>query len=470
MSGEGFQFLKFERKSSAPALSGAFLRVPHVQRTFSRYRDARRSLRVPASRRSRHGLDWTNFFVADMQTGYGSFVAFYLASLGWSQAAIGLALTTDNLLAVLGQVPGGALADNTTRKRALAAIAIAAIATASLVLALVPSPVFVFGAQAVHGLTAGVTTAAIASISLGLVGRGAASYRVGRNYRFSATGNALTAAGMGIVGSYFGTSTIFLLAAALCLPAIAALAAIHAPEIDYARARNAGPGEAANRFHGIWELRKNRLLFIFAAALALFQLADAAALPTISTHLGQSRHGGNGMPATTMLMGALIVIPQIVVAVLAPWIGYYSERVGRKPLLLIGLGAQVVRVFVLVLFDNDPGFIVAQVLDGVSGAVIGVLTLLVIIDVTAGSGRFNLARGLVATISGIAAAISTLAAGLLVEWLGYSMTFLALVSAALASFMVVLMLLPETKPAKYDEGEPSSQPNSSSRSTASAGR
>src|SRR5262245_66072811 len=121
MSGESFQFLKSERKSFAPALSGAFLRVPHVQRTFSRYRDASRSLRVPASRRSRHGLDWLNFFVADMQTGYGSFVAFYLGGMGWSQSAIGFALSTDNFLAVLGQIPGGALADSTARKRSLAA-------------------------------------------------------------------------------------------------------------------------------------------------------------------------------------------------------------------------------------------------------------------------------------------------------------------------------------------------------------
>ena len=165
-----------------------------LRRTYSRYRDASRSLRVPASRQSRHGLDWLNFFLADMQTGYGSFVAYYLAGLGWSQGAIGLALTVDNLLAVLGQIPGGAIADGTTRKRGLAALAIIAIAVASLVLAFAPSRWLIYGAEGLHGLTAGVTTAAIASISLGLVQRNAVSYRVGRNYRFSAAGNALTAA------------------------------------------------------------------------------------------------------------------------------------------------------------------------------------------------------------------------------------------------------------------------------------
>ena len=418
-----------------------------LRRTYARYRDTTRSLRVPASRQSRHGLDWLNFFVADMQTGYGSFVAYYLAGLGWSQGAIGLALTVDNLLAVLGQIPGGALADSTTRKRGLAALAIIAIAVASFVLALASNRWLIYGAQGLHGLTAGVTTGAIASISLGLVQRGAVSYRVGRNYRFSAAGNALTAAAMGLAGNYLGLPMIFIVAAVLCVPALVALAAIRPNEIDYARARNAGVGEAATRFHRVWDLRKNHLLFIFAGTLVLFQLADAAMLPAISARLGHDHH--NAAVSSTLMMGILIIVPQIVVALLAPWVGYYSERFGRKPLLLVGLGAQVLRAAVLALFDNYPAFVIAQFLDGISGAVIGVLTLLLIADITAGSGRFNLARGTVATMSSIAASFSTTAFGFLIERFGDSIGFLLMGVAAASSAFVVVALLPETKPTKY---------------------
>jgi MFS family permease len=422
-------------------------RGARVRRTYARYRDARRSLRVPASRQSRYGLDWLNFFIADVQTGYGSFVAYYLANLGWSQGAIGLALTVDNLMAVLGQVPGGALADSTRHKRALAAAAIIAVAFASLVLALTPTPWLIYAAQGVHGLTGGVTTAAIASISLGLVQRSAVSYRIGRNYRFSAAGHALTAACMGLAGSYLGMPAVFMLAAILCIPCLLALSAIRPTEIDYARARNAGTGEAATRFHRIWDLRKNRLLYIFAGALVLFQLADAAMLPSISAQLGQD-HQNSAIPGVIM-MGVLVLIPQTVVALTAPWVGYHSEKFGRKPLLLIGLGAQVVRAVVLALFDNYPAFILSQLLDGVSGAVIGVLTLLVITDITTGSGRFNLARGLVATLSGIAASVSTTLFGVLIQHTGQVPGFLGMAAAAVASVLVVLVLLPETKPEKY---------------------
>src|SRR5262249_57096104 len=139
--------------------------------------------------------------------------------------------------------------------------------------------------------------------------------------------HALTAAGMGLAGSYLGMPAIFILAAMLCVPALIALRAIRPDEIDYARARNAGTGDAANKFHRVWDLRKNRLLFIFAGALVLFQLADAAMLPSISAQLGQ-HHQSRVIPGT-IVMGVLVLIPQIVVALTAPWVGYHSDRFGR---------------------------------------------------------------------------------------------------------------------------------------------
>ena len=58
----------------------------NVSGAIARYRTARTSLHTPGSRQSRYGLDWMNFFIADVQTGFGTFVAFYLARLSWSTA------------------------------------------------------------------------------------------------------------------------------------------------------------------------------------------------------------------------------------------------------------------------------------------------------------------------------------------------------------------------------------------------
>lgn len=295
---------------------GISLRSGRLGRIFARYRDARKSMRVSISRQSQRGLDWMNFFLADVQTGFGAFVAFYLADLGWSKDQVGLALTAGTLAGVLCQAPGGALVDAIRWKRGLVAIGIGMICASALVFALVPSFLLVFSAEILHGLAGGIVTPAIAAISLGLVGRRAMSSRTGRNYRFDAFGNALTAGLMGLAGQYFVKSAIFLGSAALCIPALISLFLIRSDEIDYARARNAGSGKQAKSFQRIFDLGKNRTLYIFAGCVFLFQLADASMLPVVGQNIAQSKSD-----AASLLMAGLIVIPQVLVALLSPWVG-----------------------------------------------------------------------------------------------------------------------------------------------------
>ena len=40
-----------------------------------------------------HALEATNFFLADVQPGLGSFLAAYLAGAGWGPGRVGIALT-----------------------------------------------------------------------------------------------------------------------------------------------------------------------------------------------------------------------------------------------------------------------------------------------------------------------------------------------------------------------------------------
>jgi MFS family permease len=145
-------------------------------------------------------------------------------------------------------------------------------------------------------------------------------------------------------------------------------------------------------------------------------------------------------------MSALIVVPQIIVALLAPWAGRRAESWGRRPLLLIGIGVLPIRAVLFTLI-TDPAFLIAvQALDGISGTVLGVLTALIVADLTHGTGRFNLAQGLVGAISGIGAALSTTLTGLVAGSLGRSAGFLLVVAMALAAVAIAWSFMPETKP------------------------
>jgi predicted MFS family arabinose efflux permease len=385
-----------------------------------------------------------NFFIADVQTGFGTFVAFYLAHQGWSQENVGLALTVGGFAGLLSQVPGGALTDALTWKRSLAALGILMICGAALILALSASFALVLVAEIMHGMTAGIITPAIAAISLGLVGRRAMSLRTGRNYRFAAAGHALTAGMMGLAGNYLSQSAIFVTAAIFCVPALVALSRIRGEEIDQSRARNAATGDQAGSLQRALDLAKNRSLLLFAASLMLFQFADASILPLIGEGLGIAK-----MESTSILMAILIIVPQIVVAVLAPWVGYHSEAKGRRPLLLIGFGIEPIRAGLLAFTTDYPFLVVAQLLDGISGAIIGVLTIVVITDLTSGTGRFNLARGAVGTLSAIAASLSTVATGYVSQIFGHWIGFMAIAAAAVAATALLWVFLSETKPAEY---------------------
>jgi MFS family permease len=398
----------------------------------------------PPSSQSQRALDWLNFFVTDVQTGFGPFVAFYLADRGWSEQNIGFALTAGGISGVAAQLPGGALIDAVRRKRLLVALGAVMIAVSGLLLAWRPDLPIVFVAEVLHGATGGIIGPAIGAISLGLVGRRAMSARIGRNQRFDGAGNALTAACLGTLAQFSSKSAIFVAVAALVIPTLMALSWIRPREIAYARARNAGGRDEAADLQRIRDLLKNRELLIFAAATILFRFADASMLPLVSEDLG-SRRGG----LDSLVMAATIIVPQIIVAIAAPWVGHYAEEWGRKPVLLLGFGLEPIRGILFTITGNAYFIIGAQVLDGIVGAIVTVMTVLVVTDLTTGTGRFNLARGMVGTGTGIAAAVSTTATGIIAAGFGRGAAFATTAGVAVLAVLLLWLSLAESKPADY---------------------
>jgi Major Facilitator Superfamily len=80
-------------------------------------------------------LEWLNFFIADVQTGIGPFLAAYLASTGWNPGSVGYALTFGGLVTVALRLPAGAIIDGSHSKRGLLGATIVALTAAALILA-----------------------------------------------------------------------------------------------------------------------------------------------------------------------------------------------------------------------------------------------------------------------------------------------------------------------------------------------
>ena len=141
-----------------------------------------------APHRELHGLNWLFFFVADLQTGFGPFVAVYLTSHSWTQAELGLALGVGSASAMLAQVPAGMLVDALRSKALAAAAALVGIGASAMLMAWSPALWPVLLAQSMQGFASCMLSPALAALTLGLVSRAAVAERLGRNARFAAIG------------------------------------------------------------------------------------------------------------------------------------------------------------------------------------------------------------------------------------------------------------------------------------------
>jgi MFS family permease len=387
------------------------------------------------------GLDWFIFFVADVQTGFGPFVSVYLTTQKWTQVDIGLVLSAAGFVSLIGQMPGGALVDAARSERFVGGIAVAAICLSALGFAAMPIFPLVLSAAVLHALASCVLGPAIAAISLGLVGHAAISERLGRNARFAAVGNGLAAAAMGAVG-FISPRAVFVVTVLLLGPALLALRAIVANEIDPERAHGAPPRQRAKKNPvKSGDLMHSRPLLIFAACLLLFHLANAAMLPLMGSVLTM-----RSSRWATLLIAACIVVPQLLVAALSPWIGRKAQSWGRRPLLLIGFAALPVRGILFASVTNPELLVVVQLLDGVTAAVFSVMVPLVVADLTRGTGHFNLGQGIVGTFVGIGASLSATLAGYISDHFGSASAFAGLAAIALLGLALAWRLMPETRP------------------------
>ncbi len=397
-------------------------------------------------------LAWLNFFLADVQTGLGPFLAAYLAFSGWNPASVGYALTFGGVVTVVLQTPAGAAIDAARRKRLLVAAALAVLVCGAFLLMLPVSKLSVYAAQLLIGGAGPFLGPAVAAITLGLVGAAAFDRVFGKNQAFNSAGNVATALLIAAVSYKFGYRAIFIAAAALAIPAAMCLFAIDRNEIDYGRARGLAAGggsksgidgsggkSAGAKAKGFSALMKDRVLVIFLGAAFLFHLANAAMLPQLGEMLAK------GKPrAAAPFMSACIIVTQLVIAISAAWVGKRAAEKGRKPLLLIGFGVLPIRGVLYTLTHAAGALIAIQTLDGVANSIFVIVSILVIKDRTEGTGRFNVAAGALATIVGIGAALSNAIGGAMVERFGFGGSFLGLAAIAVVAECVLLVGVPET--------------------------
>jgi predicted MFS family arabinose efflux permease len=404
---------------------------------------------------ARRGLNGLNFFHAAVQTGFGPFIAVYLTERGWNQTDIGVALSIGTAAGLISQLPSGMLVDLVHRKRSLTAAALVVLGVAALLLVAWPATELVWASQILHALASGILVPALAALTLALVGHEAFSAQLGVNARYGALGNAVGAGVLGVAASHLANGAVFVLTAALVIPALLALWAIRPeqyaePEDDHPSMQH--PRAMRRRPERPWHIYGLTNLHVFAACTVLFHMSNAAMLPLALN--GLAERGGN----VGLVISAAIIVPQMVAALIAPRIGDAAQRFGRRPVLVAGFLVLPLRGLMLAAQPDAVLLSAMQALDGVSGAVFGIMVPLIAADVTRRTGYFNLAISSIGVAVSIGATISTTLGGLVADRFGISAALLGLAAIGAAATLLVWLALPETRPAPRSRKKPSPAP------------
>jgi MFS family permease len=399
-----------------------------------------RHCRSAETRRSLYALDALNFLLADVRGAVGPFLnVFLVTQRGWSQSSVGWMTTIGGLIGLAAQTPVGAAIDATRAKRGIVVAALAVLAVASVVIFAWPTFRPVFVANTAMAIIGDVFGPAVAALTLGLLPADRLARQMGRNAAFDHAGNIAIAAIVGAVGWLFGQRAVFLLVPVFAALAVVAVLSIPQGAIDHHRARGAEESGAQRDASGLRTLLKSGPLWTFSVALMLFHFANAPLLPLVGQELATS----NPSLATAM-MSFCITAAQLVMLPVAVLSGKIAEQWGRKPVLLVAFAILPIRAVLYTLSPNTEWLIGVQLMDGIGAGILGTLTPLVVADLMQGTGRYNLALGAVATVQGIGASLSGVAAGVGVDHFGYNPTFLAAGAAAAFAFAVCLFSVPET--------------------------
>src|SRR6478672_8110049 len=202
------------------------------------------------------------------------------------------------------------------------------------------------------------------------------------------------------------------------------------------------PPSAAKDDTGIATSRVMLLLLVAmtgVAPISLYILVPA--LPVLATTFGRDISIAQ-MTVSLYMVG--IACSQIIM-------GPLSDRFGRRPVLLAGLGLMVAASVACIFAENLPQLIAARFLQALGGATGMVVSRAIIRDLYS-RDRISSMISLVIAVMMIAQMLSPLTGGLLETAFGWRAIFYLITAAALTITVTIAFALPETRRDRTESG------------------
>jgi MFS family permease len=185
-------------------------------------------------------------------------------------------------------------------------------------------------------------------------------------------------------------------------------------------------------------LLRDRTVRLLLLSIFLFHLANAPILPTVALYVKKLGGSDNWMTAT-------VLTAQVVMVPVALLTGRFCDSWGRKPVMAIAFWVLPIRIASYAFVSTPSALVYLQGLDGIGAGVYGVAVVAICADLTRGKGGFNTLTGLFATALAVGGVVGPIASGLLVQHLGFQITFFAFAALASVGAVVFTKFIPETR-------------------------
>ncbi len=351
----------------------------------------------------------------------------FAEDLGAAPELLGLIVGASTVTGIFFKLPAGALSDVWGRKRMMLLGALF-FALPPFAYPLITEPWSLLGLRFVHG----AATAIFSPVAAAYVASLAAANRGARLGLFSAASDTGAAAGPLAGGLLlFWTASydaVYLTVAALGLATMVLIALLPEPPAEPAVTDESGQTRAQRFAAGIAEIFRTPPVIIAASVEAAMYLGFGAFLgflPLYAKSLG--------------LNDAEIALPlaaQVAVALAAkPLTGRLSDRIGRKPVIVVGLIACAAALPLLFRSEGLPALLGFSALLGLGVALVTPATNALVADLVK-RHRLGAAMGVFGTIWDVGEAMGPIAAGFLLGRIGYAATFDVLAAITVGAALV----------------------------------
>lgn len=383
------------------------------------------------SPRNRYSLSGYYFFSFASLGFVSAFLPLFLKSRGLTLTQIG-ALSAIHALAGAGtQIPLGMLSDRLGRRKPM--VIIGAILLGSIYLFFNRTTTFA-GFCALY-FVCGVIFLTIATLTNALISDWTAGTRnTGRSF-----GNIRMWGSLGFISTLAIISVMPGLAHGRnLLPAITVLFWISGLAISPAIESERHVHQPQPLFGAVPSLLKNTNLSLFLVTFFLFRICESGGIGFLSIYM-RSMHASNSLIALVFATSAVIEIPFMV------WVGGASDRIGRRPPLVIAFLAMPVRLFLYSLISRPEEVFFVQLFHGLTFAFMLVSSLAFVADLCPGELRAT-GQGLLSMTAGIAMALGPFLGGWLADRTSIGMMYVALTGVAAVSGLIFILFVHESHP------------------------